>query len=338
MDKARTGLVAAVFLGLFFCCQLAGAQITANGNLGTISGRVVDATGTGISGVQVVVFQEPGPLNYTAQTDCSGFYMRSGIKAGSYTLQFAGTGFRLETRNAVRIEFSKGTKLDMQMQSGELKGERVSLEAYSGPAFFGSIAGTVTDLNAGAIPGAQIMAIDAMTGYLKETTTDQTGHYDLMVSPSGRYGVWAMQRGFKPEIVKAVPVGMETKAVIDIRLNVEDRSSVEVTPNPVPADAKQKVEAGGEIHGKVLDANGVVPARITATELATRKRYATTTDYRGDYRFAHLPEGNYCTKFEASGPRYGMPEPEYETSRVVRVEREGRIEFNMALPAIPGKN
>jgi hypothetical protein len=236
MDKAKTVLAAAVFLGLCFCWQIASAQVSVNGSFGAVSGRVVDPTGAGIPGVQVVIFQEPNLRNYEVVTDCSGFYLQPELTAGNYTVKFAFKGFRNETRTSIHIDSSKDTQLDIKMQVGQF-----------------------TDWG----PTAE-----------------------------------------------------------------------EVTTNTLPDDAKKQVEAR-EVNGKVMDASGVVPARITATELATRKRYQTTTDSRGDYRFAHLPAGNYCTKFEASGSRYGMPGAQYETSREVRVSPEGRAELNVALPAIP---
>ncbi len=92
-----------------------------------------------------------------SETDCSGYYVLSGIEAGNYTVQFAGTGFHLETMNRVRIESSTATKLDAQMQAGELKGERVSLEAFSGRILVeGWITGTVSDLSGGAFPGHKL--------------------------------------------------------------------------------------------------------------------------------------------------------------------------------------
>jgi hypothetical protein len=343
MDKAKICSAVSVFLGLFFCCQIARAQISPKTATGVIRGHIVNATGTGIPGVTILFLH--GDVGSYATTDCSGFYRQPYLLAGSYTVQISSPGYLAEVRNAVPVNTSLFTEVNAKLQPGNsadgpaIKSDHyILIETSGGPLLMGDITGKVTDNGDAPIPGAKVMAIGEMTGYMQETTTDQTGHYELMVSTPGRYGVWAMQRGFKPEIVRAVPVGMETKAVIDIRLNVENRSSVEVTPNPVPADSKKLVEAGGEIYGRVMDANGMVPARITATELATGKRYETITDSRGDYRFAHLPAGHYCSKFEASGARYGVPEPEYETSRQVGVERAGSTELNMALPAIPGKN
>lgn len=343
MDKAKIRSAVTIFLGLFFCCQLAGAQISPKTATGVIRGHIVDATGTGIPGATILFLQ--GDVGFYATTDCSGFYRQPYLLAGSYTVQISSPGYLAEVRNAVPVNTSLFTEVNAKLQPGNsadgpaIKSDHyILIETSGGPLLMGDITGKVMDNGDAPIPGAKVMAIGEMTGYMQEITTDQTGDYELMVSVPGRYGVWAMQRGFKSEIVKAVPVGMETKAIVDFHLQTGSGGYVEVTPVPISTDAKKQVETGGEIYGKVMDANGVVSAHITATELATRKRYATATDYRGDYRFAHLPAGNYCTKFGASGPRYGLPEPEYETSREIRVEREGRAEFNMALPAIPGKN
>jgi Carboxypeptidase regulatory-like domain len=349
--KARTRLGVAVFLVMFLGCQIAGAQLSANASaqpssedrFGTIFGRVIGPDGGGVAGIRVHVVKESRGGGYsvrsTAETDCSGYYVRSGIEPGSYTVQFAGIGFLLESRNAVSLEPGKATKLDAQMEAGELKGERIDIEVCSGCILVHTlITGTVRDLTGAPIPGAKIMAIDEMGGSPLKTTADQAGFYALIDPRLRRFGIWATAPGFKADTARGILGGTEgLHAIVDVTLSVASGGYLEVTPHPALAGKghNYQIEPAGGIHGKVMDANGLVPARITATELTMKKRYQTTTNYQGEYRLVGLPAGNYCTKFEAEGPRYGALVPEYETSRQIHVEREGLAEFDMVLPAIP---
>ena len=243
------------------------------------------------------------------------------------------------------------TEVNAGLQTGDSangpafrRSHRIVLETSGGPLLIGSIAGMVQDQTGAAIPGVQIMAIEAETGYSQKTTTDDRGLYNLPSLPWGTYSVRAESRGFSTKISKPLAVGAGEANRVDVRLAVGENvgAGLVVNADPVPEE-KLKQGSGAEtavtggIHGIVLDANGAVPARITAVEEATKKSYATSTDSEGIYRFSDLPAGNYCTKFEDAGPRDGMPGTEFETSREMRVSPTNSTEFNMVLPAIPEK-
>ncbi len=122
--------------------------------------------------------------------------------------------------------------------------------------------------------------------------------------------MWAIEQGFKTEIIKAVPVTMETKAVVDIRLSV-DVSPVVITTSW--GDGKFRGEPGGEIYGMVMDANGVVPARITATELAAGNATRLRQIKMDGITLMIFPQGTTVQSLKRAGPRYGALVPEYET-------------------------
>src|SRR5580765_538478 len=94
----------------------AGAQVSSNQGYGTILGTVVDPTGVGISGARITVVEDLSNRTFDVTTDCSGFYRRSDLATGSYTVRLGSHGFRTETRTSILIKPSAVTQLDIKMQ------------------------------------------------------------------------------------------------------------------------------------------------------------------------------------------------------------------------------
>ncbi|HLK06708.1 MAG TPA: carboxypeptidase-like regulatory domain-containing protein [Candidatus Angelobacter sp.] len=316
---------------------LARAQDPANQGYGTILGTVADPMGIGIPEVRIIVLEEMPQRNYDVTTDCSGFYRLSNLAAGRYTVRFGSKGFRTEIRT-VLINPSQVTPLDVKMQVGQLGDSGPNVE-LSGPLLIGSIKGTVTDGHGAVIPGAHVLAIEEATGNLAETTTNAEGLFSLSGVGRGIYTVRVEARGFKTEIKRSVPV--EAEASVDFHLSVGEYSGPMVIPDPAAQQNHQRTETEsvGAIQGRVLDAAGAVPARISAIDEATGKRYETTTDSNGAYRFRDLPPGTYCTRFEAwAGQWKTQPEelrPTLQTSKEVRVAPPAVSEVNVTIPARP---
>jgi hypothetical protein len=325
---------------LSICFSSAAAQGSPNQVYGTILGTVVDPMGVGIPGVRITMIEDLSNRNTDVTTDCSGLYRLLDLPTGSYTVRFGKQAFRVETRTSVLISPYAVTQLDVKMQLGQFVDGSVIevvdgpiIETRSGPSWIGSITGTVTDGGRAPIPGAHVKAIDEKTGYAAETTTNANGLYRFSGIERGTYSVTVEAQGFKTENKRSVLVGAE--ASVDIRLSVGGGSSVEVIADPVAEKNRRRTETGptGAIQGTVIAATGAVPTRISAVDEATRKRYETTTDSNGAYRFHDLPAGTYCAKFEAAGPRFEANWPGYETSKEVKVESHRVSELNVTIPA-----
>jgi carboxypeptidase family protein len=325
-------LACCFFLGVGL---LAGAQDPTNQSKGTILGTVIDPTGIGIPGVRITVLEEMPPRNYDVTTDCSGFYRLSNLAAGRYTVRFGSKGFRTETRT-VLVNSSQVMPLDVKMQVGQL-GESGPNVELSGPSGTGSIKGTVTDGHGAVIPGAHVLAIEEATGNSAETTTNADGLYRFPMVERGFYSLIIEAQGFKTEIKRSVRV--EAEASVDFHLLVGEYSSPIVIRDPVAEQNHRRTEpeSAGAIQGTVLDGAGAVPTRITAVNQATGKRYETTTDSNGAYRFRDLPQGTYCTRFEAWAAQWkAQPEesrPTFQTSKEINVQPPRVAELNISLPA-----
>ena len=321
-------LACCFFLGVGL---LAGAQDPTNQGKGTILGTVIDPTGIGIPGVRITVLEEMPPRNYDVTTDCSGFYRLSNLAAGRYTVRFGSKGFRTETRT-VLINAWQVTPLDLKMQVGQFVDWGPTIETWSGPLPTGSITGTVMDGHGAVIPGAHVLAIEDATGNSVGTTTNADGLFSLSGVGRGTYTVRVEARGFKTEIKRSVRV--EAEASIDFHLSVGEYSGPIVIPEPMAEQNRRtEPESVGAIQGTVLDGAGAVPTRITAVNQATGKRYETTTDSNGAYRFRDLTAGTYCAKFETAGARFEANWPRYETSKEVTVKPHSVSELNVTIPA-----
>lgn len=313
----------------------AGAQISSNQDRGTILGTVADPTGGGIPGARITVVEDLSNRTFDVTTDCSGFYRRSDLATGSYTVRFGSQGFRAETRTSVLINPSAVTQLDIKMQVGQLVDWGPTIETSGGPLTSGSIAGLVTDVAGAPISGARVLVMEEKTGNAAKTTTNAEGHYEFPTVGWGTYSIQVEARGFKTESRRSVLVGAAAKVEADIRLSVSVGGPI-VTVEPIAEENRRWMETKptGTIQGTVLDAAGVVPTRITARDRATGKRFETTTDSNGAYRFHALPPGTYCAKFEAAtGARVEGGWPKFETSKEVHVEPPRVSELNISLPA-----
>jgi hypothetical protein len=93
-----------------------------------------------------------------------------------------------------------------------------------------TISGAVTDPTGSAVAGSKVIATEIRTGTKVQTVSDISGHYTLPFLATGQYDLSATFTGFKEFLRKGIEVGAGDHAVIDIRLEVGDTSTlVEVT-------------------------------------------------------------------------------------------------------------
>ena len=111
----------------------------------------------------------------------------------------------------------------------------------------GSIQGTVSDPNGGAVAGASVTARNLDTGLTQATSTTDAGIYSLPNLPPGRYSVVVEAPGLKKHSQEGVTVSTGTTVSLDIPMQVGGVSE-NVT---VIADASQLQTATSEIGSTV---------------------------------------------------------------------------------------
>src|SRR5215510_13886593 len=72
-----------------------------------------------------------------------------------------------------------------------------SAGAAAAQEFRGSIAGTVTDVSSGVLPGVTVTVTNAATGVSQRVVTDAKGFYQVLYLNAGPYSVTAELDGFK---------------------------------------------------------------------------------------------------------------------------------------------
>ncbi len=105
----------------------------------------------------------------------------------------------------------------------------VSLFASNG----GSLAGTVADPTAAAIPAVTVIARNADTGAVQRTESDTAGMYAFADLPAGRYTIQAEHAGFTPYDKPAFVIVAGASLRMDIAMTLESQNdSVTVTDSP----------------------------------------------------------------------------------------------------------
>lgn len=100
----------------------------------------------------------------------------------------------------------------------------------------GRIVGTVYDSTGAVVPAVHIVITNADTHVLRETTTNDTGYYQVLSLPIGRYTVSANRKGFSPITTSANALEINQSLKLDITLRVGSESQtikVETTPGTV---------------------------------------------------------------------------------------------------------
>src|SRR5438046_480037 len=84
----------------------------------------------------------------------------------------------------------------------------------------GQIAGTVKDSSDAFVAGAEVTAVDKLSGLHSSAVTGQNGSYTLTSLPVGYYEVTIQSSGFKKYIQSNVKVDAATRTTMDATLEV----------------------------------------------------------------------------------------------------------------------
>src|SRR5215467_8990557 len=104
------------------------------------------------------------------------------------------------------------------------------------PAFsqsiFGSILGTIQDASGGAVAGGEIEIVNLDENTTRKISSNDTGLYQFLNLPPGRYSLSASKMGFAPTRVPEIALEARQERRIDLTLalaNVQQTVQVEST-------------------------------------------------------------------------------------------------------------
>lgn len=101
----------------------------------------------------------------------------------------------------------------------------------------GSFLGTVTDKSGSAVSGATVTVTSQTTGAVRQTTTDDTGHYNINLLPATVYTVRVEFKGFQTSETKDAKLQVDEARELDFSLSPATvSSSVEVVANAVAVE------------------------------------------------------------------------------------------------------
>ncbi len=261
---------------------------------GQISGRVSDVTGIGIQWVYAYVFDSPGHILRSVQTDANGDYTIGALDTASYRIQFMPASSNpdyltewyndkgsYETADPVAVTAGIVTKgVDVQLAAG------------------GRISGRITDASGAPIRDIGVSAQDTAypNNYLgRSGYSDENGNFTIK-------GLWTgtFKLHFGPE--------WDWQNYLGEWYNDKEWYSladpVAVTAGLTTAGIDAQLATGGEIFGRVTTASGTGIKDVQIAVYPADHEYVTKiayTDADGNYRALPLRSGSYKFQFVADG-------------------------------------
>jgi hypothetical protein len=113
---------------VIFVCLLISTPVYGQRVTGSIDGRVSDASGAILPGVELTVTNESTGQTRTAITNETGLYNVPQLSSGTYSVQASLPGFRTEVRRGIIVEVDRNARIEIQLQVGEVA-EKVEVVA-----------------------------------------------------------------------------------------------------------------------------------------------------------------------------------------------------------------
>jgi hypothetical protein len=136
-----------------------------------------------------------------------------------------------------------------------------------GQAVYGSIIGTVTDPQGGAVVGAKVTVTSVAKGTADETTTNESGNYSVTHLIPDVYRVRIEASGFKATDIANIQVSADTAARLDSSLQVgEVTQSVEVT-GEIPQLKTDRADVSMTFNEKYVEDLPILNRNFTSFEL-----------------------------------------------------------------------
>jgi hypothetical protein len=165
----------------------------------------------------------------------------------------------------------------------------------------GSIAGVVTDVQSGVLPGATVTATHTDTGTTYEGVTDADGHYNLLNVRIGSYTVAVTMSGFKDQKQEKIDVALGAEKTVDFKLQL---ASVNETVNVVATSPDIDVSSGGtaqNISTQVIETLPTINRSITDFARVSPFVNPTTLGSSGDQAMSIAGRHNRYNNMQIDG-------------------------------------
>ena len=108
---------------------LAGTA-AAQSQFGQITGLVMDQTGAGVAGADVIVKNEKTGVEFRTVSNNEGNYVVTSLVPGTYSVSTTKAGFQSVTQTGIQLNLAQTARIDMSLPLGEVQ-QRVQVEASS---------------------------------------------------------------------------------------------------------------------------------------------------------------------------------------------------------------
>ena len=272
---------------------------------------VQDAGEAGVQGVRVSLLDAAGNVVSSQNTDAAGNYLFSGLKPGTYSVQFdkatLPAGYAFTTRDAAAAtdtsdsdaDAATGRTVQTALQSGESdRSWDAGIVATSG-TITGSVREDLDNNNTGDVPiaGVTVVLKDSAGNVVASTTTDTNGNYTFNNVPAGNYTV---EETNKPGYLDVSDKDGGNPNAIAVTLPAGGISSGNDFVDERPAALGDKVWLDKNANG-VQDTGEAGLAGVTVKLLDAGGNVVgtTTTGVDGSYLFNNLAPGDYTAQVVA---------------------------------------
>ncbi len=120
----------AMFARFLATVLLVAGPAVAQRDLGSILGTISDPQGAVIAGAKVLITEDATGLKYTAESDEGGNYIRSLLKAGTYSIEVEAPGFKKAVQRGILLGGGDRVGVNLQLTVGEIT-QSVEVEAIA---------------------------------------------------------------------------------------------------------------------------------------------------------------------------------------------------------------
>ena len=287
---------------------------------GIISGKVVEKTGSPISGVEILVYDTLFNGRSYAMTNDSGIYSASGLATGKYLVVTYSEEYIHQWYDGAATPF------DAKRVNVTIDQETAGIDFTLSKG--GSISGKVKSKSGVAIPYSSVTVVDSTFLPISYYYTyDDSGSYRITKLPVGKsLYVTASAYGYAQRWYDNVSVPDSATAII--LAEGGERNNVNFA-----------LPLGGSITGRVQDINGYpIPyANIYAYDSLTS--YYAYSNQSGSYSLAGMSNGRYYVLASANAydeQWFDRASSEAEATRVRVVEETTTSDINFALRRTSG--
>ncbi|MEQ1870623.1 MAG: carboxypeptidase regulatory-like domain-containing protein [Vicinamibacterales bacterium] len=265
---------------------------------GYVSGRITNASGTGLSGQFVSFFNASNQYLGSAQTDATGNFTSESLSPGTYyatTVNSVGLVDGLYS-GLICVGCSPSNGTAITVTANQTTGG-VNFSLQSG----GRIAGRVTAASSGAgIASIQLNVYSATGVQVGSAFTNSNGDYTTSAIPPGTYYLATVNSAYADELYSNIPC--------DPSCAVTTGNAITISAGDTSAGFNFALdEFNGTINGTIRDQSTLAPlssVQVFAYNAVGTFVTQTQTNSSGAYTLSNLAAGSYYVRTGAAAPYF----------------------------------